>query len=350
MIDESLIKKRTHFFKNKVILVTGGSGSIGSEIVRQLLNFQPKAVRVFGNDENGLFNLQQELGHHKQLRFLLGDVRDKDRLRTACHDVDIVFHTAALKQVPLCEYNPFEAVKTNVLGTQNLIDVALLEDVENFVFVSTDKAVNPSSTMGASKLLCEKLVIDACLYKGNRRTVFCCVRFGNVLGSRGSVIEVFKQQIEAGGPVTITDTEMTRFVMLIPQAIDLIFEATSRAKGGENFILKMPALKILDLVDVMNQELSANKECLADPEIKIIGKRAGEKLHEEVMTISEAEHAIDLGTMYAILPSHNISEKTEYEQFNQAKLHDFTSQETRLLSKEEIRDLLKIILKNDCDG
>lgn len=347
MIKERTIEKQCKFFKNKIVLVTGGTGSIGSEIVRRLLKFHPKAIRIFSNDENGLFNLQQELGHHKELRFLIGDVRDKDRLRIACQDVDILFHTAALKHVPLCEYNPFEAVKTNVLGTQNLIEAALLENIEKFIFISTDKAVNPTSTMGASKLLCEKLVIDACSYRGKRKTAFSCVRFGNVLGSRGSVIEVFKHQIENGGPVTITHPEMTRFVMLLSQAVDLIFKATGMAKGGEIFVLKMPALRVIDLVDVMTQELTDKKGSSNDLiRVKVVGRRAGEKIHEEVMTVYEAENAVDLGNMYVILPSRNIGENfSYYQQFKHAKVRAFTSQETRLLSKDEIRGLIKAFLK-----
>ena len=189
-------------FTGKRILVVGGTGSIGAGLTRALLELKPAVVRVLSNDENGLFEMQRDLAGRPQLRFLLGDVRDRERLALALRDIDIVFHAAALKHVPTSEYNPFEVVQTNVIGTQNLLETAIWRGVEKFVFISTDKAVNPLSTLGASKLLCEKLVLDAASY--GAPTAFSCVRFGNVLGTRGSVTNVFISQIANGGPVTIT--------------------------------------------------------------------------------------------------------------------------------------------------
>jgi UDP-N-acetylglucosamine 4,6-dehydratase/5-epimerase len=338
--DSEVINQRSELFKNKTVLVTGGTGTIGSEIVRQLLIYHPNIIRVFSNDENGLFNLQRHFSSQESLRFLFGDVRDKDRLRMACENVDIVFHAAALKQVPICEYNPFEAVKTNVIGTQNLIETSLQENVESFTFISTDKAVNPSSTMGASKLLCEKLVAEAYSYKGNRRTKFSCVRFGNVLGSRGSVAEVFKHQIERGQSVTITNPEMTRFIMLLPQAVSLVFKATQLADNGETFILKMPSLKIIDMAKVMIELLSANStQMRKKSELKIIGIRPGEKLHEELMTASEAKSSIELQDMFILFPK---GRKTKISSDTQkSSLNGYFSSDGPFLTKTEIAELLK---------
>ena len=238
-------------FENKKILVTGGTGCIGSEIVKRLLTYEPAVVRIFSNDEDNTYRMIQELGRVRTTRFLIGDVRDKERLIMAMKDIDIVYHAAALKHVPLCEYNPFEAIKTNVLGTQNVIEAALINGVKKVINISTDKAVNPTNTMGATKLLSEKLIIDANFYKGNRNTTFSSVRFGNVLFSRGSVIPVFEKQIEQKKSITITDPNMTRFIMSISHTIDLVFKATLLAKGGEIFILKMPVAKLGDLADVV---------------------------------------------------------------------------------------------------
>lgn len=288
------------YFKNKTILVTGGVGSIGSEIVKKLLAYKPKVIRVLDINETGLFELEQELRSEK-IRPFIGDVRDKERLKKAIRDVDIVFHAAALKHVPLCEYNPFEAVKTNVQGTQNLIDVALEEDVEKIVTISTDKVVNPINVMGATKLLAERLTTSANLYKGKRRTKFSVVRFGNVLNSRGSILPILKKQIKAGGPVTVTDPGMTRFVMTIDEATSLVLKAAVIAEGGEIFILKMPTVKIMDLIEATVEELAPkygySKE---DIDVETIGKRPGEKLFEELMTEEEAHNARELEDMFVI--------------------------------------------------
>src|SRR3989344_3193062 len=218
-------------FKDKTILVTGGTGSIGSEIVRQLLNYDPKVIRILARHEDRHYTLMHELGvNHAKLRFIVGDIRDKDRLRMAMDGVDIVFHAAALKQVPMCEYNSFEAVKTNVIGTQNVIEVARDFNVEQVIGVSTDKVVDPQGVMGVSKLMAEKLFLSTFYYQGNRRTKFACVRFGNVLGSRGSVLPVWKKQIANGQPVTVVDNKMTRFFMTISQAVKLVLDAAALSR------------------------------------------------------------------------------------------------------------------------
>jgi UDP-N-acetylglucosamine 4,6-dehydratase len=323
------------FYKNKVVLVTGGSGSIGREIVKKLLEVEPESVRIFDNNETALFDLEQEVNSEK-LRTFIGDVRDKDRLNRAFENVDIIFHAAALKHVPLCEYNPFDAVKTNVLGTQNVLDAALDKNVEKVIMVSTDKAVNPINVMGATKLLSERLTISANYYRGNKRTIFSCVRFGNVLNSRGSVVPTFKKQIKNGGPVTLTDPKMTRFIMHIPDAAGLILKAGHIAEGKEIFILKMHAVNIIDLAEVMIENLARTYGYTPeDIDIDIIGKRLGEKLYEELMTDNETPYAIDNGELF-ILNSKN--------QVNLNNTIEYNSDSVDKLSKNQIREIITDIL------
>lgn len=332
-------------FKNKKILVTGGTGSIGSEIVRRLLKYKPRVIRIFSNDENATFEMRQELGDRKDVRFLIGDIRDKERLKRAMEEIDIVYHAAALKHVPLCEYNPFEAIKTNVLGTQNVIEAALEMGVEKVISISTDKAVNPINTMGATKLLAEKLTIDANFYKGLRKTIFSCVRFGNVTFSRGSVIPLLEKQIKAGGPVTITDPNMTRFMMSISDTTNLIFKATILAKGGEIFILKMPVVRIGDLVDIMIEEFADRYgRKRKDIQRVITGPRPGEKMFEELMTEVEARTAFETDEMFIVLPQVEIPGlkvgKVDYQNAMPAQLKGYLSKDIKPISKEEIRRLL----------
>ncbi len=252
-------KELEKIFRDKKILVTGGTGCIGSEIVRSILKYKPRVVRIFSNDEDNTFRMMHEIDDNgpkmiheiADRRFLIGDIRDKERVLLAMEDIDIVYHAAALKHVPLCEYNPFEAIKTNVLGTKNVIEAALASGVNRVINISTDKAVNPVNTMGATKLLAEKLIIDANEGKGAKPTTFSSVRFGNVSFSRGSVIPLFEEQIRQKKPITITNPEMTRFMMSISGAVELVFKATLLAKGGEIFILKMPVIRLGDLVDVI---------------------------------------------------------------------------------------------------
>jgi len=324
------------FYKDKVILVTGGAGSIGSEIVTKVLNYRPKAVRVLDNNETGLFDLEQEM-ESEELRPLVGDVRDEERLRRAVEGVDIVFHAAALKHVPLCEYNPFEAVKVNVLGTQNVIEAAMEEEVEKLIVISTDKAVNPINVMGATKLLAERLTTSANYYKGARETAFSCVRFGNVLDSRGSVIPLFKQQIQKGGPVTITDRDMTRFVMSIPRAVELVLKSAKMAQGGEIFIFKMPALRIGDLAKVMIEELAS---CYGyDPasiKVEIVGKRVREKTYEELLTEDEVTHVLEMEDMFII---SQMRERQENKEMSAKEYRSDTH--AALLTREEIKEMLE---------
>jgi len=334
-------------FKNKKILVTGGTGSLGKELVRHLLkNEQPETVRIFDVDETEQFDFQHELkGFENITRFLLGDVRDKERLHRAAEGVDIIFHTAALKHVGACEYNPFEAVKTNVLGTQNVIDVAIDNNVERIIFTSSDKAVNPSNTMGATKLLAEKLMTSANFYKGHRDCIFSSVRFGNVMGSRGSVIPLFKQQIKSGGVVTITDPTMTRFMMSMSQAVDLVLSSVEMAKGGEVFIFKMPTINISDLAEVLIEGLAPRYgHSPKDINIEIIGTNPGEKMYEELMTEDEAIRSLERDDMFIILPEIEdgltVIDKSAYNA-TPIRSKDYVSKDTVPITRGEIKSILK---------
>lgn len=328
------------YYRGKKILVTGGAGSIGSQLVRDLLGFRPKVVRVLDNNETGLFDLEQEL-QSQRIRILVGDVRERDRLRRAVEDVDIVFHVAALKHVPLCEYNPFDAVRTNVIGTENVMNASLDEEVEKVILVSTDKAVNASNVMGATKLLAERLTVSANHYKGKRRTALSCVRFGNVLDSRGSLLQILRKQIANGGPVTITDPEMTRFVMGVSKAVELILKATVMARGGEIFILKMPSLRVADLIEAIVETLAPCYGFQArEIAVRRIGRRAGEKLFEELMTIEEAGYAVEKDGMYVLDPTASASSRKRMTPDR------YSSDKVRKLSRTEIRSLLREIAVN----
>ena len=252
------------------------------------------------NNETALFDLEQDLKSSK-IRTFVGDIRDLQRLKMAFKDIDIIFHAAAYKHVPLCEYNPMDAVKTNVMGTQNIIDAAIVCEVKKVILISTDKAVNPANVMGATKLLAERLMISSNAYSGRDGTQFSCVRFGNVLNSRGSVIPVFKKQIKEGGPLTITDEGMTRFIMHIHEAAKLILTAGSISEGGEIFILKMPSVKVTDLAEAMLEYYAPKYGYdVEDINVEIIGKRVGEKLHEELMTPDEILYAEETDDLFII--------------------------------------------------
>jgi len=328
-------------FKDKKILVTGGIGSIGKDVVRNLLVQNAKVVRILDVDETKEFEFQEELKDFENVRFLLGDLRDKNRLARAVEDIDIIIHAAALKHVLACEYNPFEAIKTNVIGTQNLIDVAMDENVEKVIFTSSDKATNPSNTMGTTKLLAEKLMVAANYYKGKRRTCFSCVRFGNVLGSRGSIVPLIKDQIKSGKNVTLTHHDMTRYIITQSQAVDLIFKSLKIMRGGEVFVMKMPSIKVTDLVDVMIKKL-APKHRQKNVKIEEIGIKAGEKMYEELMTEEETSRALEIEDLYVILPQIKelLSINYSYKNAKFVKNIVRTSEDAKTLSKKEIENIL----------
>lgn len=316
-------------FEGKDILVTGGCGSIGSEIVKQLISYNPRRIRVFDNSESGHFYLNQKLGSDK-IRNLLGDVRDRDRIFRAMEGVDVVFHAAALKHVPFCEYNPFEAVYTNIIGTKHVVEAAVQNKVGTVIGISTDKAVNPINTMGATKLLSERIIINAPL--GESPTRFACVRFGNVLDSTGSVIPIFREQISKGGPVTVTSDEMTRFFMTIPQAVTLTLEAANKVKGREIFILKMNALNIRTLAEALIEEFSDGHI-----PIEIVGVRPGEKLYEVLFTEEELPFIMEEKDMFVLKNSPYDKSKPK----EQTVSHEYSSLKADLLSKESIKELLR---------
>lgn len=325
------------FLKGKTVLVTGGTGSIGRELVSRVLALGPGVVRVLSRNEFNQYRMSQEFIEHDNLRFLLGDVRDHDRVMRACEGVDIVFHAAALKHVPACEYNPFEAVKTNVIGTQNLIEAAIEHEIERLIAISTDKAVSPTNTMGATKLLAERLVLAANLYKGERKSAFSVVRFGNVLASRGSVIPHFIRQISNGGPVTLTHPKMRRFFMSIPDAVDLVLSAAAETRGDEIYILKMPVVLISDLIAVLVDTYAPKfGHKPEDISVEITGLRPGEKVQEELMT-SEERSASNETERFFVIPA----QFTPPVPNDGPELMGYSTLSQSALSRDEVREILE---------
>lgn len=332
--------------RGKTVLVTGGTGSIGVEIVRQILQLEPKAVRILEHHEDSLFTFSQSMANEPRLRYFMGDVRDAERVKRSMENVDVVFHTAALKHVPLCEYNPFEAIHTNVTGTQNVIDAALYHNVEKAVLISSDKAVNPINTMGATKLLAEKLFTNASHYRGTKRTIFWCVRFGNVINSKGSVIRTFQEQIMRGGPVTVTHKEMTRFLMPTEEAVDLILKSLGLAEGGEVFVLKkMVAVNIYDLAQVLIEDLGHKYgHRRNDIPITFVGTRPGERLHETLMTYEESRSVIEHEDLLVMVPQTDVPwDQASGTKWTNARVMDpgEYSSNNSPLDKSAIRDYLQ---------
>ena len=279
------IGQANEFLKNKRVLVTGACGTVGSELTRQLIEkYEVEFLLALDNNESELFFLEQKFSKIGNTNFVLCDIRDRDKLTTCMKKIDIVFHAAAFKHVIFCERSPFEAVQTNIIGVHNIIMAASASNVEKVIFTSSDKAVNPTSVMGTTKLMGER-IITAANSNGQSSMILASTRFGNVLGSRGSVIPIFYEQINNGGPVTLTSEAMTRFIMSISQAVKLVIESAQIAKGGEVFITKMPVIRILDLAEVMINELATDFG--HDPSkvnVDIIGTKPGEKMYEELMS------------------------------------------------------------------
>ncbi|NNJ92203.1 MAG: polysaccharide biosynthesis protein [Gammaproteobacteria bacterium] len=291
----------------KRILVTGACGTVGAELVRQLLTdarYQPEEVIGIDNNESELFFLDQRFLHDARANFFVGDIRDRDDLIRRMHGVDIVFHAAALKHVILCERSPEQAVQTNIHGVQNVIAAAFENKVDKVIFTSSDKAVNPTNVMGTSKLMGERLMTAANSHKRGEGPIFASTRFGNVLGSNGSVIPIFHNQIAKGGPITLTDPEMTRFVMTIEEAVSLVIDSAELAKGGEVFITKMPVLRIQDLAQSMINTLAPSYGYDIDSiETSVIGTKPGEKLYEELMSDEETRRSLELTQYFSVLPA-----------------------------------------------
>jgi len=275
----------------KTLLVTGATGSFGRKFMRAVLDrYDVEAIRAFSRDELKQSELARTITD-KRLRLLIGDVRDRDRLRVATRGVDVIVHAAALKQVPACEYNPFEAVQTNVIGAENVVASAIDNDVPLTIALSTDKAVNPVNLYGATKLCAEKIVAQAMSYAAGTHAKFASVRYGNVVGSRGSVVPIFRQQAQTG-TVTITDERMTRFWITLPQAVEFVLSCLPLIQGGETFVPKIPSMRLMDMAAAL----------APDAERKVVGIRPGEKLHEVLVTEDEARHCYDIADRYVILP------------------------------------------------
>jgi UDP-N-acetylglucosamine 4,6-dehydratase len=281
-------------FSGKTILITGATGSFGTRFVEELLsNHDPHAVRLYSRDELKQSDLQRRFAHDDRLRYLLGDVRDLPRLERATRGVDMIIHAAALKQVPACEYNPFEAVQTNVVGAENVVSAAISNDVPLTIALSTDKAVNPVNLYGATKLCAEKIIVQGNAYAVDTPARFANVRYGNVVGSRGSVVPLFQAQA-ASGTLTITDERMTRFWITLDEAVRFVIDCLGRMEGGEVFVPQIPSMRVTDIAEAIAPEA----------EHRIIGIRPGEKLHEVLLTEDEARHAVRMDAGFIVVPEY----------------------------------------------
>jgi UDP-glucose 4-epimerase len=326
-------------FAGKTLLITGGTGSFGNAVLRRFLDTDIKEIRVFSRDEKKQEDMRIDLNNSK-LKFYIGDVRTYDSIHAALNGVDFVFHAAALKQVPSCEFYPMEAVRTNVLGTENVLNAATANGVKKVITLSTDKAVYPINAMGISKAMMEKLMVAKARMTNENKTVFSGTRYGNVMASRGSVIPLFIKQIREGKPLTITDPNMTRFLMSLDDAVDLVIYAFSNAHQGDIFVQKAPASTILDLAIAIKELFNA------DNEIRVIGTRHGEKLYETLLTREELAKAEDMGDYYRILPDDRDLNYGKYFTEGEEKIstiEDYNSHNTQRLAVAEIKDkLLKL--------
>ena len=325
-------------FKGKKILITGGTGSLGQALTKRLLGADIDSIRIFSRNENKQVTMESEF-HDDRLRFFIGDVRDLSRLQRALENVDIVFHAAALKHVPVIEYNPFEAIKTNVIGTQNLIDACLHEDVEIAVGVGTDKAVSPLNTYGATKLLMEKLFVTANYYLDEKRhgTKFIALRYGNVLGSSGSVVPKFIEQIRNQQKITLTSKDMTRFNITMDEALDFIINSTTNGKGSEIFVPKIKAYSIMDLKDALT-------ELLGDAKIEEISIRPGEKLHEVLINEHEMRSTWETESNYIIMTPNFTEDEIKQKYPNMKKTSStepYSSNTAERISKQELKQIIQ---------
>ncbi len=323
-------------FTGKTLLITGGTGSFGNAVLNRFIKTDIREIRIFSRDEKKQYDMRRELNDEK-VKFYIGDVRDYNSVYKTIKGVDYVFHAAALKQVPSCEFYPMEAVRTNIIGTENLLNAAIENKVKKVIVLSTDKAVYPINAMGMSKALLEKVMVATSRNVNEDETVLCGTRYGNVMASRGSVIPLFVQQIAEGAPLTVTDPNMTRFMMSLENAIDLVLYAFNNAKPGDIFVQKAPAATILELAEALKDIFNAANE------IRIIGTRHGEKLYETLLTREEMSIAEDLGDYYRI-PADN--RDLNYDKYIScgnsitSGLSDYNSHNTRRLTGDELRKLL----------
>lgn len=323
-------------FDGKKILITGGTGSLGRALTKKLLQTDVDTIRIYSRDELKQVEMQAEFTD-KRLRFLIGDVRDKDRLLRAFEDIHIVVHAAALKHVPVAEYNPFEAVKTNVNGSQNVLEACLDKNIEKAIAIGTDKAVSPLNTYGATKLLMERLFVSANYYKGIHRHnfKFLGVRYGNVLGSRGSIVPIIVKQIQKGKKITITDPTMTRFNITMDQALDLIFRALEKGDGGQVFIPKLKAYRVGEIKDAIMELLDAKNE------VENISVRPGEKYHETLINKEEIRNTFETNEDYVVFNESTSGGKINLDEYHKTTLTDqYSSDNVELLSKDELKTIL----------
>jgi UDP-N-acetylglucosamine 4,6-dehydratase/5-epimerase len=323
-------------FENKVLMITGGTGSFGNTVLKRFLSTDVREIRIFSRDEKKQEEMRIALNNDK-LKFYIGDVRDYESTFQAMKGVDYVFHAAALKQVPSCEFYPMEAVRTNVIGTENVMKAATANSVRRVVVLSTDKAVYPINAMGISKAMAEKLMVAKSRMQGANETVFCATRYGNVMASRGSVIPLFVTQLKEGKPLTITDPNMTRFLMSLEDSVDLVLYAYEHAQQGDIFVQKAPASTVADLAQALKEVFNKQNE------IRIIGTRHGEKLYESLISREEIAHAQDMGGYYRIPADNRDLNYAKYFSEGEEKisqLDDYTSHNTHRLNVDQIKTLL----------
>lgn len=335
-------------FEGKSILITGACGTIGAELINQLLtdyNYAPRELVCIDNNESALFFLDQQYANDLRAHFYVTDIRDRSALTELMRGVDIVFHAAALKHVILCERSPEQALQTNINGVQNIISAANANSVEKVIFTSSDKAVNPTNVMGTSKLMGERLMTAANSNKRQGGPIFASTRFGNVLGSNGSVVPIFHKQIAQGGPVTLTDRSMSRFVMSIRESVRLVLDSAEMAKGGEVFVTKMPTMRIEDLALAMIDLLAPLYQLLPEQiEVVEIGVKPGEKQYEELMNIEETRRTVELVNYFSVLPAfRGVALTVDYNypnSINKVVDRAYVSSEEVPLTKDEIKQFL----------
>jgi len=323
-------------FTNKVLMITGGTGSFGHTVLKRFLSTDVREIRIFSRDEKKQEEMRIALNNSK-LRFYIGDVRDYDSVSQAMKGVDYVFHAAALKQVPSCEFYPMEAVRTNVLGTENVMNAATANAVKRVVVLSTDKAVYPINAMGISKALAEKLMVSKARTQGDFETVLCATRYGNVMASRGSVIPLFVSQLKEGKPLTVTDPNMTRFLMSLEDSVDLVLYAFENGKQGDIFVQKAPASTVADLAQALKELFAKSSP------VRVIGTRHGEKLYESLISREEMAKAEDMGGYYRIPADNRDLNYAQYFSEGEERvshLDDYTSHNTARLNVEHIKQLL----------
>lgn len=323
-------------FKNKVLMITGGTGSFGNTVLKRFLSTDVSEIRIFSRDEKKQDEMRAAL-HNEKLKFYIGDVRDYDSVYQAMKGVDYVFHAAALKQVPSCEFYPMEAVRTNVMGTENVMNAATASGVKRLVVLSTDKAVYPINAMGISKAMAEKLMVAKARTQRKGETVFCATRYGNVMASRGSVIPLFVSQLKEGKHLTVTDPNMTRFLMSLEESVDLVLYAYEHGQQGDIFVQKAPASTVLDMAQALKEIFGKQNE------IRVIGTRHGEKLYESLISREEMAHAKDMGGYYRIPADNRDLNYAKYFSDGEeiiSHTDDYTSHNTNRLNVEQVKQLL----------